>query len=77
MCKPSIATRTNFQSIRETLAKHSAVSRSEMAFFCVLRGEKLFFCAYFLVAWPASFCFGVLFRQCLNRKRFFMTKIEV
>lgn len=40
MCKPSIATRTNFQSIRETLAKHSAVSCSEMAFFFVFSEEK-------------------------------------
>lgn len=48
MCKPSIATRTNFQSIRETLAKHSAVSCSEMAFFFVFSEEK----NYFLVLTP-------------------------
>ena len=43
MCKPSIATRTNFQSIRETLAKHSAVSCSEMAFFCFFEEKTAFF----------------------------------
>ena len=43
MCKPSIATRTNFQSIRETLAKHSAVSCSEMAFFCFFEEKNGFF----------------------------------
>lgn len=43
MCKPSIATRTNFQSIRETLAKHSAVSCSEMAFFLFSEEKHCFF----------------------------------
>ena len=68
MCKPSIATRTNFQSIRETLAKHSAVSCSEMAFFVFSEEKNCFSRAYFFVARPVSFCFGALFRQCLNRK---------